>query len=209
MIKFVQIINESTVEQFEFWKNKEIQRYYNEYKKEGYEDEEAMSFAKEKSEDVYVEDSRLNEHNEFLRIGKLSGRSKVGLGKEWTDETGQIYESGMSVYFLRNRKNIIYPNRRRAQYGIGGNYFEHMFNEVLNKQIENEEIHIVSGKLIPIIEEIEDRVVKTFDVGSDGEPLLEPSSVKVIRKLTLDEFKTFTIDGNITVEKILNLDSDY
>ncbi len=55
------------------------------------------------------------------------------------------------------------------------------------KPIANDEVYIVTGELLPVesLQENSDGefVFITYDVGSDGEPLLDPETVKVVKQI--------------------------
>lgn len=213
MIKFSKILKEATIADFDRYVEEEIRdriKFLRTQKwTQGDSDEELYEYAKEYVEDHYKTDHRLTEKRNYLRIGVPRGSSKVGLGDEWAQETGRILESGTSVYMLGTDGSLRYPDKRRASYAIRGNYFEYMFNEVLNDEIRKGNIFVVTGDLIPIVEEHEDFVLKTFDVGSDGEPVLIPSSIKIVKKLSLDEFRNIKIgDANVTIGSILNVNDE-
>lgn len=197
MIKFSKILNEFATKDFDHYVEKEIRERINflQHQKlyKDFTDEELYEIAEEYVNDHYRTDLRLTEKRKFLRIGIPRGLSKVGLDSEWKKETGKLLESGTSVYMLGSDNSIRYPDESRASYGIGANYFEHMFNSVLDKEIENGNIFVVTGELIPTIEEHEDFVLKTYEVGSDGEPLLIPNTIKIVKKLSLNEFKEMKI----------------
>lgn len=165
-------------------------------------------------------------NNLFLRIGRNFGCSRCGLDAEWRAETGKISEAGTSVYFVHPHKDsymIRYPDQSCACYGIGGDYFGHMFTDVLLRPICAEEIYLVRGKLIPIRDrsdeacdfamiEIEDKLYEQgissrdvdirawgFDTGSDGEPLLQAGSARIVKQLTLPEFLGLYLNDNFRV----------
>jgi len=136
----------------------------------------------------------------FLRIGRnINSASKFGLGNEWEQETGKKYEGGVSAYFLKkegNRYIISSPNQHRASYGLK-DYFSNMFLNVLQQPICEEQIYVVKGDLVRIpdidMEENADiyseyKEFWTYNVGSDGEPLLEQGSVSVIEEISLEKF---------------------
>lgn len=157
----------------------------------------------EQVEEQYEIDFRLK-HRKFIRIGIPKGKSKFGLDSEWKEELGnKMFESGVSVYFLLNNE-ILYPDQERALYQVGGHYFIHMFNNVLNDQIKQGNIFIVTGELIETVIERGDHYVLTHDVGADGEPLLNEKTVRIVTKLTINEFKKLKI-GRTTVGDFLKL----
>ena len=156
----------------------------------------------------------------FLRIGDNFGTSsRVGLDDEWKAETGKMFESGVSVWFLRklsgdgDRYMISKPLQEHADYGLK-NYFENMFIDVLFKQISLGEVYVVTGKLIPIEtfppDDAEsyvdgDNNIKFYDylTGTDGEPLLEVGTVKVVERVSLIEFfEKFYINNGYTVKDL-------
>lgn len=105
---------------------------------------------------IDVEGWRLREASTslFLRIGRNFGSSRCGLDYEWRAETGQRYECGTSVYFLRRHADsymVEEPRQELAVYQLK-NYFSSMFTDVLVAPICKGEIYIVQGKLIPIVD---------------------------------------------------------
>jgi len=139
-----------------------------------------------------------NEENKdmFLRIGDFGKSSKFGLDSEWQKETGKNYESGVSSYFLRPYKDgymISKPLQSQADYGLK-DYFENMFTNVLFDPIMVGNINIVHGNLIPVyskeaeeyfsdLEKTEYSEFYDYLTGTDGEPLLEVGTVKLIKKI--------------------------
>lgn len=132
----------------------------------------------------------------FIRFGKYSGASKFGLGSEWQQETGKMLEPGLSVYFVNKKGdtwNIEPPQRNRAMYHVDGDYFKDMLYNNFLKPIANDQVYILKGKLLPR-EEVyyddaygEDIRWITYEVGSDGEPVIDESAITVVQTLTTDE----------------------
>ena len=194
-------------------------------------------------------------HNLFLRIGRNFGCSKCGLDNEWRRETGKISEGGTSVYFVHKHEDgymIGQPSQERACYGLG-DYFHHMFTDVLLDPICSGEIYFVRGRLIPVrdnsdkawdyayntvkddaYERASDRAeafavkfglsedeasdlrystcktavesakradirVWTYDTGSDGEPLLQAGSARIIKTLSMSDFLSLYLNYNFKV----------
>lgn len=160
--------------------------------------------------------NRLQNPNQlYLRIGKNFGASKFGLDEEWQRETGKRYERGTSCYFVypyQDGYEIGPPDRNRAMYGIVGDYFLHMFTEVLIKPICASEIYLVKGRLFPVRDYPDvghdDDTAPTsywnYDVGSDGEPVLQPHTIKVVQQVPLEQFlKTFYLNRGFAVGDLL------
>ena len=152
----------------------------------------------------------------FLRMGQnINLASKFGLGSEWREETGKRYEGGVSVYFLKREGDkyiISFPDRMRASYGVGNGYFSNMFLNVLQRPICEEQIYVVRGNLVRIpdieMEQSADiypeyKEFWTYDVGSDGEPLLESGSVSIVEQISLEKFlNNFYFSGGKSVKDL-------
>lgn len=142
-----------------------------------------------------------NNSHLFIRFGRFArggGRSRVGLDDEFKNDVlgGKQYESGLSVYFVKPHKDgfmLQGPNRRRAAYGIGHDYFGHMFKNIFMDSINRGDIFLVQGNLIEVPANVEDEMTgeiistgnKTFEVGSDGEPVIE--NVRIVKRLKPSE----------------------
>lgn len=137
-----------------------------------------------------------NKTHLFIRFGRYdeTTRSRVGLDSEFRNDMmwGKTRENGLSVYFVKKYGKyyeIQAPNHSRARYSTGGSreYFQHMLWELFIKPIANDEVYIVTGELLPVesLQENSDGefVFITYDVGSDGEPLLDPETVKVVKQI--------------------------
>jgi len=132
----------------------------------------------------------------FIRFGKFdeTTRSRVGLDQEFTKDVmwGKTSENGLSVYFTKKYGKyyeIESPAFGHARYQTGGSreYFQHMLWEVFIRPIANDEVYIVTGNLLPV-EQLQENsegefIFVTYDTGSDGEPLLDPESVKIVKQL--------------------------
>ena len=92
----------------------------------------------------------------FIRFGKFKKSSRMGLDAEFLDDIGSTgFESGVSVYFAFNDNDKYYlyePEQKRAKYGLGRDYWGHMFTRVLN--LDN--IFLVEGDLIETISQDEE-----------------------------------------------------
>jgi len=125
----------------------------------------------------------------FVRFGKWSGASKFGLGSggsyeepdEWASY-GKNYEAGVSVYHVERQREgkgwvLQNVNQREALHSVGGDYWRDM----LGRALKNRKIFLLRGDLVTI----EDNNGKKYMVyGSDGEPLLVPESIQIIKKLS-------------------------
>lgn len=139
-------------------------------------------------------------YNLFIRFGKFkSGQSsKIMLDTEFRQEVlhGKQYESGLSVLFAESHLNgfrIIPPSKSRAQYGLPYDYVGDMISRLWIDSIARGDIYLLKGDLIEIPETVWDDLAeswehtgnKTYDVGSDGEPVIENPSI--IKKLEPSE----------------------
>lgn len=133
----------------------------------------------------------------FIRFGKFGlGASKVQLGDEWKRETGKMLEPGLSVYFVTqmgDKWNVEPVDRRKASYQIGSSYFTDMVFDNFLPAIANDEVYIIRAELIPLEwvandDAREETVLyKTYETGSDGEPVVEPNTIQIIKTLDTDE----------------------
>jgi len=125
----------------------------------------------------------------FIRFGKWSGASKFGLGvggsyeepDEWASY-GKRYEAGVSVYGVHRHREgkgwvLNSLNQKEALHNVGRDYW----SDMLGRALKNRPIFLLRGDLVTL-EDSEKRLHMIY--GSDGEPLLVPGSIKVIRKLT-------------------------
>jgi hypothetical protein len=134
----------------------------------------------------------------FIRFGKLRAQSKIMLDNEFIQEVlhGKKYEAGLSVLFAEPYKNgymMRGPSRHRAQYGLPYDYLGDMVSRLWMPSIARGDIYLVSGDLIeipqtyfdPHIEEYYDTGQMTYEVGSDGEPVIENASI--VKQLSPEE----------------------
>lgn len=139
----------------------------------------------------------LNNDRLFIRFGKFGARSKVMLDKEFINDalSGKQFEAGVSVLFAEPYKNgykLIPPNRSRAQYALPYDYFAHMLINNWMGALVRDDIFLLRGDLIMIPATkfddatglYEDSDFETWDVGSDGEPVIE--NITVVSKLKPD-----------------------
>lgn len=139
----------------------------------------------------------------YVRFGQAQTCSGCWLGQDF-DRKGEL---GLSVYqarrligspgdwpikspntYFRIKKRpgeyfeIARPNTRQAIYQIGSDYWEHMLGMYARA---NRPIHLLTGKLaeIELYDRDEDRVFTHAPHGADGEPLLDPGSVRVVKAL--------------------------
>ena len=137
-----------------------------------------------------------NKTHLFIRFGKYdeTTRSRVGLNQEFKNDVmwGKSQENGLSVYFVKKYGKyyeVQSPNLKQARYQTGGTreYFQHMLWEVFIKPIANDEVYIVTDDLLPVERLYENSegefIFITYDIGSDGEPLLDPGTVKVVKQI--------------------------
>lgn len=136
----------------------------------------------------------LLDHKDFLRFGAFGrGPSRVLLDEEFRREVlgGKNYESGLSVYEAERlsggRVRLVVPDRGRSKYHRSGNYMAEMLDG-FTKSIARDDVFLVTGKVVQIeaiglVDDYGD-VFDSIDAdtGSDGEPLLVPSSVRIRRR---------------------------
>lgn len=136
----------------------------------------------------------------FIRFGKFgkNSKSKVGLDSEFRNDvlSGKKFESGLSVYFAKPNKNgwiLVEPDKKRAAYGLTHNYIGDMIERIFLPSIAKGEIYLVKGDLIEIeavgyddaSESYFSTGTTTYEVGSDGEPVIE--NAKIIKRLKPNE----------------------
>lgn len=128
----------------------------------------------------------------YIRFGKWSGASKVFLDYDREDlQPGERfdrrYEAGVSVVHAQPRPtggyNLIKPDPRQAIYHTGGNYLADLV-----RRYRNAPIFLVDGKRVVID--------NTPIFGADGEPLLEPDSIRIVAQL--DPSEVFIGDSPIS-----------
>lgn len=149
-------------------------------------------------------------HRFFVRFGAFGKRSQKGLDDEFlvtaegglydehmAEAGGRVvrYESGVSVYFAERVGGRAYvmrePDRRRAAYQLGYDYLGDMLRGPLLPAVCADEVWLVTGRLVLTEEEAGEEgydgfeswgiTWPTYEVGSDGEPLLK--NVKKITRL--------------------------
>lgn len=179
------------------------------------------------SEKVIIKNEKLNKKNLFIRFGKFSNSpSQIGLDSEFRQDVlgGKTHEDGLSVFFIKEVGKsgeyvIEQPDKNHARYHAAStsSYFTNMI-EIFYNSIENEEVYIVEGNLIETVEEHYDEArhetieYHDYSHGSDGEPLLETSSISIVKELTIKEIlnnvyygKSFTSIGDMKIHgKTLN-----
>jgi hypothetical protein len=145
------------------------------------------------------------DHRLFIRFGAFGDEaSRVRLDPEFRNEVldGKNFEAGLSVYAARRfvaadgtaAIAIEPPDLRRAAYHERNatSYFRHMLRGFASA-IANDRTYLVTGDVVGEtyvdVDFALDQTVRVHRavLGSDGEPLLEPSSVRVVQPLTTDD----------------------
>lgn len=141
----------------------------------------------------------LLDHPSFLRFGAFDGPSRVGLDEEFRREVlgGKRFEAGLSVFEASampdGRVKLETPDLRRAAYLVSAS--DYMPSMLFDRAaaIAKGEVYLVAGEVVSVRYDLyDDALGEEFDVtdaslGSDGEPLLEPDSVRVLRAYGPDE----------------------
>jgi hypothetical protein len=141
-----------------------------------------------------VVDHHLAHPGLYLRFGRIDvGHSRVRLDAEFRDEVlgGKTSERGLSCYFVERLgpDYVVEPVRAsQASYQLPKTYFRDMV-EVFLPAIANDQVWLLRGDLIPLPPYRYERypepvVVHDYATGSDGEPVLAPGSVRVVKRLT-------------------------
>lgn len=122
-------------------------------------------------------------HDHYLRAGEWTGPSRVLLDDPYVESherdlpTERRYEQGVSVLrlvpVLGNGWRVVPPDPKQAVYHTGGDYLWDFFTRFA----KGRELFLVRG----------DRVEDAY--GADGEPLLEPESVRLVGKLRLEDLR--------------------
>lgn len=140
-------------------------------------------------------DPRLDTPSWFLRFGRLdAGPSRVRLDAEFRDEVlgGKRYEAGLSCYFCeRHGRDVVIdpPQRGRASYHLGGDYFDTML-ALFVPALAHGHVYVFHADLLEVTfpdDEYEDVVIHTYRSGSDGEPVVDPASVRDVIRLATEE----------------------
>lgn len=151
--------------------------------------------ARRNPDDLRVFRDPLLDHREFLRFGAFGrGASRVRLDEEFRREVlgGKNFEAGLSVYVARpiddGRVVLEVPNLRAAAYHVkAGEYLEGMLSGFV-RAIQRDEVYLVTGRVVAVEhtyfdDDREERVLaQDALLGSDGEPLLEPDTARVVRR---------------------------
>ena len=158
----------------------------------------------ENQENIIRYDPRLKQENLFIRFGKFGLEpSKIRLDSEFIQDVigGKKSESGLSVYFAEQNGstyNIEPPDRKRARYMLDGSYFNDMLQSFL-PAIANEEVYLLKGQLIENSYNVYDDAYAQeieyheYETGSDGEPLLMPETIKIIKTFSTEEALDYII----------------
>jgi hypothetical protein len=146
-------------------------------------------------DDLRVFRDPLLDHREFLRFGAFGpSASRVRLDEEFRSEVlgGKNFEAGLSVYTAYQlgggRMELEVPNLRAAAYHVkAGEYLQDMLAGFV-RAIQRDEVYLVTGRVVSVehvyFDDGREEQVLAQDalLGSDGEPLLDPSTVRVVRR---------------------------
>jgi len=131
----------------------------------------------------------------FLRFGRIdTGDSQIRMDAEFVREVldGKTSERGMSCYFCAKVGANYYldpPQARSARYHLGASYWRDML-EIFLPAIANDHVYVFHADLVraPAYQpDGEEFVWHGYERGSDGEPLVDPDSLRDVVRLTTQE----------------------
>lgn len=145
-------------------------------------------------------DYRALSSNVYIRFGRWRGTSRVFLDpegeKHGPDGFDRKFEAGVSVFSVTPRLTggfvLERPRADQALYSIGTNYLEYMAKRS-KRSIANGHLFLLRGDWV----NLDGRRI----YGADGEPVLEPGTIQIIKKLKPEE----VFIGDRSLKERLNL----